>query len=234
MADCVVCGASVSISAACAHCARPVCADHRTPATHDCPGVDGNTTEGWYTQPDNPGHSPDGEARILSNPQRLTVSVIIVLLLAVVLAGALAVAGPQDREINESRVEQLIAEGINEERAARGLDRLSHDHDLANLAGNHSQDMATRGYFDHESPDGIGVAERYRRAGIDCPGGENIYVLPNGELQVSDRALADRVVREWLRSPGHRETLLKERFDRQGIGVAVGTDGRVYITQNLC
>lgn len=234
MADCVVCGVSVSVSDACTHCASPVCNDHRAPEAHDCPGVDGDATDSWYTQPDNPSRGGDGEAQLLSTPRRLAIGVTIVLLLAATLAGALAVAGTSEREVNESRVAGLIAEGVNEERAARGLDRLAYDGELARLAENHSQDMATRGYFDHESPEGVGLAERYRRAGIDCPGGENIYTLPHGELQISDRALADRVVREWLRSPGHRETMLKSRFDRQGIGVAVGPDGRVYVTQDLC
>jgi len=35
-------------------------------------------------------------------------------------------------------------------------------------------------------------------------------------------------------SPGHREALLKERFTRQGVGVVVGPDGGVWVTQTFC
>lgn len=72
-----------------------------------------------------------------------------------------------------------------------------------------------------------GLAARYAKAGLPCPGGENIYYSPNG-------ALADHVVRSWLNSDGHRETMLRERFDRQGIGVVFGEDGAVWVTQTFC
>jgi len=93
--------------------------------------------------------------------------------------------------------------------------------------------MAREGYFTHRSPDGSGLAVRYRRAGIDCPGGENIYRAPIDGLRVDERALGHRIVREWMASPDHRETLLTPRFDRQGIGVRVA-DGQVYATQDFC
>lgn len=65
-------------------------------------------------------------------------------------------------------------------------------------------------------------------------GGENIYYTPNGALQVSERALAELVVRSWLRSQGHRETLLDAGYGAQGVGVVVAPDGGVYVTQDLC
>ncbi|MFC7176703.1 CAP domain-containing protein [Halosegnis marinus] len=104
---------------------------------------------------------------------------------------------------------------------------------MAAVADAHSADMAARDYVNHTAPNGSGVAERYERFGIDCFGSENIYYTPNGALLVSERTLAERVVAEWLDSPGHRETLLGN-FSRQGIGVVVAGDGGVYVTQNVC
>ncbi|MDA0263336.1 MAG: hypothetical protein O2803_04150 [Chloroflexi bacterium] len=37
-----------------------------------------------------------------------------------------------------------------------------------------------------------------------------------------------------MNSPGHRQNIVNEEFDRQGIGTAVGEDESVYITQNFC
>jgi uncharacterized protein YkwD len=35
-------------------------------------------------------------------------------------------------------------------------------------------------------------------------------------------------------SSGHRRNILTRHFRREGIGVAIGKDGKVLITQNFC
>ncbi len=47
--------------------------------------------------------------------------------------------------------------------------------------------------------------------------------------------LAEQIVQGWLDSPGHRENLLNDRFDREAIGVVVDrSEGlELYITQNF-
>ncbi|WP_435196745.1 CAP domain-containing protein [Natronomonas sp. EA1] len=224
--DCSVCGREVPVSAACRHCAAPVCEEHRSPAAHDCPGV-----EGRYTDYGAPRTREVPETPRLSDPQRLLKGLLVAVVLALAVAGALAAA--PDPGLDEQRVERLVHAEINEEREARGLAPLAYNETLAAVAEAHSRDMLEREYFAHEAPNGSGLADRYRRAGIDCPGGENIYTTPNGELAVSEQALADRIVREWMRSPGHRENVLKARFSREGIGIVVADDG-VYATQNFC
>lgn len=50
------------------------------------------------------------------------------------------------------------------------------------------------------------------------------------------RSFAERMVRNWLNSPGHRENLLNSRFDRIGIGIASGPFRKfqaLYVTQNF-
>jgi uncharacterized protein YkwD len=46
--------------------------------------------------------------------------------------------------------------------------------------------------------------------------------------------IASQVVDGWINSPGHRENILNARYDREGIGIAVSSDGKVYVTQNFC
>ncbi|MEF8840163.1 MAG: CAP domain-containing protein [Haloarculaceae archaeon] len=98
----------------------------------------------------------------------------------------------------------------------------------------HAADMRERGFVGHENPDSQGLSERYAAFGLDCPGGENVYHSPTGGLASSSRVLADHVVDAWTGSEGHRGAILKDRFDRQGVGVAVGPDGGVWVTQDFC
>jgi uncharacterized protein YkwD len=234
VAECVVCGAAVPVSDACAHCARPVCGDHREPARHDCPGVDSDSRT-WYTDPD-AGRETASGGRELSNPRRLALGVGVAVLVALVAGGVLAAAGTPalDGGLDDERLEARIVAEANDARTARGFAPLAANDSLAAVADAHSGDMAARGYVNHTAPNGSGVADRYARFGLECLGSENIYYTPNGGLLVGEAGLAERVVAEWLASPGHRETLLSPAFTRQGIGVAVGPDDGVYVTQNVC
>lgn len=230
-----MCGAEVSVSDACAHCARPVCSDHRSPPEHDCPGVDGDETRGWYTNPD-AGRTPGGTGTPeLSNPRRLAVGVLLVALVAVAAMGAFAaMGGVPTAALDSETTERLVAEATNEARTERGLDALESNDSLAAVAEDHSAHMAAHDYVNHTQPDGTTISDRYAAAGLECRGGENIYFTPNGALQVSEQAFADTVVRAWLASPGHRRALLNDGYTKQGIGVVVADDGGVYVTQNFC
>ena len=258
MPECVVCGVESSITASCPHCAAPVCSDHRDPSNHDCPGVDADHTGGWILDLDGSasagGRGVDGTTKVwhdLLRPSRsgarLAVATLLVLsaaLLAVAVTGPTndapggAVVASADGEAserpNETRVERLVAERANDERRERGLDPLAYDRTLARVGASHSDDMRERGFVGHENPDGEGLRERYAAFGLDCPGGENVYHSPTGGLARSPGALADHVVDAWMDSEGHREAVLRPRFARQGVGVAVGSDGGVWVTQEFC
>lgn len=252
MAECVVCGRTVPVSATCPHCARPACPDHREPDSHECGGVAADRTAGWIIDldgrdvgylsgsdatdgsDDEDAPGPDGGEVLweLFHPGRWLAAATVLLVAVVLLAAGLNAGSATALE--ESRAEQRIAREVNEARSAAGVGTLSYNETLARVAATHSRHMATRGYVSHESPDGAGVAERYARFGLTCPGGENVYYGPRGGLASSERTLAEHVVRSWLDSPGHRETLLKDRFDRQGIGVVITDEGGLYVTQDLC
>jgi len=156
-----------------------------------------------------------------------------------------------EQRLDEVRVQRSIHELVNEEREARGIPSLSYDEQLSEVAVSHSEDMLDRSYYSHTSPGGDGHPERYREHGYNCAGssGENIlksWALtdvegPDGNTvrYDSEEALAAGAVAEWMNSSGHREQILNQRFDVQGIGVAIGNDsaygGRVvFITENFC
>jgi len=231
--DCVVCGTQAAVSDACPHCGAACCPDHRAPPAHDCPGTDAGTTGGWRLDLDGADADPPPE-RSLSELLRPGIGLAVVTLLLVVAAvGAVAYVGPLGGSLDAADVESHVEDRTNEERRASGLETAEHDADLAAVARAHSRDMRDRGFVNHTDPDGNGPQDRASAAGLDCRIGENIYQAPRGTLASSERALADHVVRAWLDSPGHRETLLEGRYTRQGVGIAVG-EGAVYVTQLFC
>ncbi|PSQ35972.1 hypothetical protein BRD05_04015 [Halobacteriales archaeon QS_9_70_65] len=231
-ADCAVCGEPATVSGACPHCGAACCGDHRPPSAHDCTGTTAGTTGGW--RPDLDGASVDPPERSPASLLRPGVGLGVVTLLVVVAAvGAVAYVGPPDDGLDAGTVETGIEAATVSERRAAGVGAVETDPDLAAVARAHSRDMRDRGYVDHVDPGGVGPQDRAEAAGLDCFVGENIYQTPRGALADSERALADQVVRGWLGSAGHRETLLSERYDRQGVGVAVGEDA-VYVTQLFC
>jgi hypothetical protein len=232
-ADCSVCGEPAVVSGACPHCGAAVCADHRPPSAHDCPGTAAGTTGGWRLDLDGvtPARPPAPPLSTLLRPG-IGLAVVTVLVVAAAI-GAVAYVGPIGDGLDPRGVEQHLVERTNEERRAAGVGALDHDPELAAVARAHSRDMRDRGFVTHTNPDGDGPSDRAAAAGVDCAVGENIYQAPRGALATAERALADHVVRAWLDSPGHRETLLRARYTRQGAGVAVGEEA-VYVTVLYC
>ncbi len=150
-------------------------------------------------------------------------------------------------ELDRPRVERLVHQYVNQERASRGLDELEYNGELVLVAREHGRDMYERDYFAHVSPSGETVRDRYDEAGIRCStSGENIaqtWAFANVrtdagiEVYETEEALARAIVGQWMNSSGHRENVLRESFSEQGIGIVlVDVDGRVkvYAVQNFC
>ena len=130
-----------------------------------------------------------------------------------------------------TKVHQLI----NEERMDHGLRHLSWNAKVAQAALNHSTDMASRGYYEHDSPEGHDFSWRYSQVGFSCNnpsylGGENISFL-EGYRGVN--AIAAATVDGWMNSPGHRANILTSYFQSEGVGVAF-SGNKAYLTQNFC
>jgi uncharacterized protein YkwD len=73
---------------------------------------------------------------------------------------------PVDREspgIDMSRLELAVHDLTNVRRRNRGLSILEWDEALSAVARKHSEDMATRSYFAHTSPEGENATDRCRR-----------------------------------------------------------------------
>lgn len=159
--------------------------------------------------------------------------------------------------INIPELEQKIHLLINSERQQNNIPTLMFDSALTSIALSHSQDMANRNYFSHYTPEGADPTARGLSAGYHCHKdlsngyyteglAENIYQnnlydsyqTLNGVIVSHDwndmNTMASSTVQGWMESPGHRENILDPVYDREGIGVAIASDDKVYITEDFC
>lgn len=109
----------------------------------------------------------------------------------------------------------VLAELANGDRTAYGLSPLAPSPLLSRAAELKAQDMATRGYFSHISPEGLVPWKWFEYAGYSYSyAGENLAV---GFLDSKDVAAA------WMNSPTHRANILSSNYTEIGIGAARGT-----------
>jgi uncharacterized protein YkwD len=131
---------------------------------------------------------------------------------------------------------QLLASEIhrqtNQIRREAGLSPLRYDRELEAIASKHSEDMLSRDYLAHESPDGCDVTCRVTRAGYQALyWGENIIWIEASVLPEHE-SLAASFMDSWMGSGGHRKNILSADYTHAGIGVAVD-EGVAYVTVNF-
>jgi uncharacterized protein YkwD len=107
-------------------------------------------------------------------------------------------------------------------RTQRGLGTLARNAALETAAGEHTDDMLARDYFDHDSPEGGTFDKRILAAGYARKGqgwslGENL-IWATGEL-----ATPNALMRAWMASKGHRANILNPRYRELGLAVRLGT-----------
>lgn len=160
---------------------------------------------------------------------------------------------PSKPLINVTELEQEVHDLINYYRKQNGLKQLKFNLQLTDIARKHSQDMANKNYFSHINLQGEDPTDRaesqkfYCR--IDLPNGyyvagiaENIWQgwtysytvngIPAGHYTQSQ--LAKQIVDSWMSSQGHRQNILTDYTQSEGIGIAITKEGKVYVTQNFC
>jgi uncharacterized protein YkwD len=121
-------------------------------------------------------------------------------------------------------LESRMLELVNQERAANGLKPLALDPELTEVARRHSADMFARGYFAHDTPEGLDPFARMRAAGVRFEAaGENLALAPT--VQVAHTGL--------MNSQGHRANILQKAFGRVGIGIMDGGIRGIMVSQEF-
>lgn len=111
-------------------------------------------------------------------------------------------------------VEGIVA-FTNQERAARRVGKLTVDPQLMKMAEKKVDDMFARQYFAHESPNGDNVEEL-----ADSVGYRYLFVGEN--LALGKFRTSAEIVAAWMKSPGHRENLLKTQYEQIGVAARTG------------
>lgn len=120
---------------------------------------------------------------------------------------------PRSKQVAAVLVSVLISE-TNEERTNAHLSILSKNELLMRSAQAKANDMAAKGYFAHNSPDGKDPWFWFKQAGYEYHfAGENLAVN-----FVESRDITDA----WMKSPTHRENLLSGKYTEVGIATALG------------
>jgi hypothetical protein len=128
---------------------------------------------------------------------------------------------------------------VNELRSDEGLEELVYQRDLAHVARNWSETMASEspvqasggdaGHFRHNP----NITEEYPPGWWSA--GENIALVPIGRDDDPWEAIQESVRRAFqslVQSPGHYANMVNPLFDTIGVGIAI-RDGDVYVTQNF-
>lgn len=124
--------------------------------------------------------------------------------------------------------ELLTVQLINAERVERKLEPLHLDPILVEVARQHSEDMATRAYFDHlaPAPQPKTPMDRYAVAIGRKPEivvGENIGHSAEPVMGIIHEYMMD--------SPEHRANILDAEYVSVGVGIYMLNDGRVWLTE---
>ena len=128
-------------------------------------------------------------------------------------------AGRPASDLSRDRIRELILCLHNEQRAGHGLPALRYETRLQTAAQGHAADMVERGFFAHETPEGVGPEQRALNAGYPTKqysSGENLAWGTGSEASPVE------VVDGWMHSRGHRENILRYAFTHMGVGVVVG------------
>ena len=113
-------------------------------------------------------------------------------------------------------MEREVVRLINIERRRAGCGPLRIDRRLTLSARRHSAKMASAGSLSHTSPDGTSPWERMDATGYRDGGAENI-----GRGYTS----ADKAVRSWMETSGHRRNILNCELTATGVGAVQGPEG---------
>lgn len=135
----------------------------------------------------------------------------------------------QHPDVACAQYEQRFVELTNAERVRHGLNELTVNPLLVEVARQHSREMWEKNYFDHISPtpELRTPMDRY----LKCLGYKPTWALLGENLFYCSIVDVDRGHRCLMQSLEHRRNILNPEYREIGIGCFVAPDGKFYATQ---
>ena len=113
----------------------------------------------------------------------------------------------------EDRARELaVLDGLNNERASRGLPALLEQDEVTQAARRHSRDMAENDFTSHTGSDGSNAGQRLEEACYEW--------WTWGEIIAWGYGSSSNVIDAWMNSDLHRDIILSEDFVHFGAGYA--------------
>ncbi len=109
----------------------------------------------------------------------------------------------------------------NKERIDNGnLTPLKENSKLDFSAEKKLQDMIKNNYFEHVSPNGVGINDLVSDVGYE-------YIIIGENLALGNFNSDESLIKAWMASPGHRANILNKNYQEIGVAVGKGTfDGK--------
>jgi uncharacterized protein YkwD len=149
-----------------------------------------------------------------SKGARIVVAVALLALVGAVAAPAARSGKATTRGILTSLESGVLSE-LNQIRAEHGLEPLKISGRLTGAAAQHSREMGTTGYFEHESRDGTAFWKRIGR--WYGSSGYGYWSVGENLLWSSPNVDAAGALHLWMNSPEHRANILTARWREIGI-----------------
>jgi len=123
-------------------------------------------------------------------------------------------------------ITSILVDETNTERLSENLKPLEFNPILASAAQLKANDMVSKTYFAHTSPEGKSPWYWFKESGYKF-----IYAGENLAVNFVD---SEDVVRAWMNSQGHRANILNDKFSEIGIAIASGVyngSPSIYVVQ---
>ncbi|RUS42894.1 SCP-like extracellular [Cohnella sp. AR92] len=109
-----------------------------------------------------------------------------------------------------SAFEQQVLDLVNKERQSGGLNALTMDSKLVEVARAKAKDMHDNNYFDHQSPTYGSPFDMMKSFGVSYQSaGENI---------AKGQTSPEQVMSQWMNSPGHKANIMNGSYTKIGVG----------------
>jgi uncharacterized protein YkwD len=170
----------------------------------------------------------------MRRPDRFQAGRTVAAIAALCLAGLLAVRPVAAEELQLTAYRNLALQMVNASRREHNLPPLVPESKLDAAAQAHAADMLKRSYFAHDSPEGKNVGDRYEAAGGSTfrLTAENIAKCQGCKPPITEADL--RMIHDgWMKSPGHRENILRKGLTAFGFGLAANANGGLYAVQTF-
>ncbi len=129
-------------------------------------------------------------------------------------------------QVNLNDKESIVFKAINDQRAAAGLAPVQLNVALTDLSRYRSNDMASRNYLSHVTPEGTKFLSMLTDRGVAYKFAGEILARNN----YPSAETAQTAMQSYLNSPQHKAIIMDGQYSQVGVGYALGADDMSYFT----